>query len=58
MEEALRRSGAAVSFADLGKSRDEATDALLNALFIRGRYTILDLASDLGILQEAGEKIL
>jgi glycerol-1-phosphate dehydrogenase [NAD(P)+] len=58
VEEALRRSGAAVSFADLGKSRDEATDALLNALFIRGRYTILDLASDLGILQEAGEKIL
>jgi glycerol-1-phosphate dehydrogenase [NAD(P)+] len=58
VEDALRESGAPVSYTDLGKSKDEATDTLLNALFIRGRYTILDLASDLNILQEAGEKIL
>jgi glycerol-1-phosphate dehydrogenase [NAD(P)+] len=58
VEDALRRSGAPVRYTGLGKSRDEATDALLNALFIRGRYTILDLASDLNILQEAGDEIL
>jgi glycerol-1-phosphate dehydrogenase [NAD(P)+] len=58
VEDALRHCGAPVSFSELGKSRDETTDTLLNALFIRGRYTILDLASDLNILQEAGEKIL
>jgi len=58
VEDALRKSGSAARYTDLGKSRDEAVDALLNALFIRGRYTILDLASDLGILEEAGEKLL
>ena len=58
VEEALVKSGSASTYADLGKSRDEALDMLLNARYIRGRYTILDLAHDLGILEEAAERIL
>ena len=58
VEEALVKSGSATTCADLGKSRDDALDALINARYIRGRYTILDLAHDLGILEEAAERIL
>jgi glycerol-1-phosphate dehydrogenase [NAD(P)+] len=58
VEEALRKSGSATTYEDLGKSRDEALDMLLNARYIRGRYTILDLAHDLGILDDAAEIIL
>ena len=58
VEEALVKSGSASTYADLGKSRDDALDALINARYIRGRYTVLDLAHDLGILEEAAERIL
>jgi len=33
-------------------------DSLRNATLIRGRYTILDLANDLGIMDKAVETIL
>jgi glycerol-1-phosphate dehydrogenase [NAD(P)+] len=58
VERALKQSGSAVDFPGLGKSRDDAVDTLLNARYIRGRYTILDLAADLGILEEAASNIL
>jgi glycerol-1-phosphate dehydrogenase [NAD(P)+] len=58
VEEALLKSGSASTYADLGKSRAEALDMLINARYIRGRYTILDLAHDLDILEEAAEHIL
>jgi glycerol-1-phosphate dehydrogenase [NAD(P)+] len=58
VKEALSKSGAAVTYAHLGKSREEVADSLLNAPFIRSRYSILDLANDLGIMQTAVEKIL
>jgi glycerol-1-phosphate dehydrogenase [NAD(P)+] len=58
VEAALVRSGSAAVYGDLGKSRDETLDALLNAIYIRGRYTVLDLAKDLGILDTAVEKVL
>jgi glycerol-1-phosphate dehydrogenase [NAD(P)+] len=58
IEEALRKSGAAHTFAHLGKTRDEVIDSLRNATLIRGRYTILDLANDLGIMEKAVETIL
>ena len=58
VERALVKSGSAATFSDLGKRRDDALDALINARYIRGRYTILDLAYDLGILEEAAHRIL
>ncbi len=58
VEHALKKSGSAAHYSDLGKSREDALDALLYARFIRGRYTLLDLASDLGILEKAARKVL
>jgi glycerol-1-phosphate dehydrogenase [NAD(P)+] len=57
VERALKVSGTATSYRDLGKKRDEVVDVLYNALYIRGRYTILDLIVDLGLLEEAIEII-
>jgi glycerol-1-phosphate dehydrogenase [NAD(P)+] len=56
VEIALKKSGSAVHYTDLGKTRDDAIDALVHARLIRGRYTILDMANDLGILREAAGK--
>ena len=58
VERALKQAGCAVSYKDLGKSRGEAFDALVHARFIRGRYTILDLLLDLGVLEQASQAIL
>jgi glycerol-1-phosphate dehydrogenase [NAD(P)+] len=58
VHEALERCGAAFSYLDLGLTRDEAHDAIVNARFIRDRYTILDLAADLGILEETAGKVV
>ena len=48
-------------FAEIGISAGELLDACLHAREIRARYTVLDLASDLGVLEplvrEAIEKI-
>jgi len=56
VENALQKSGSAVHYSDLGKTREEALDALIHARLIRGRYTILDMAHDLGVLEEAAGK--
>ena len=58
VEEALKKGGAAVYYSHLGKTKDEVACDLRNAMFIRGRYTALDLAKDLDILDEAAVKIL
>ena len=58
VQRALKSSGAPVSYKELGKTRDEAVNALLYARFIRGRYTILDLLADLGILEEASRAVI
>jgi glycerol-1-phosphate dehydrogenase [NAD(P)+] len=58
IENALRASGAAAAYQDLGFDREQARDAVMNARFIRGRYSILDLAADIGILEEGAEAIL
>jgi glycerol-1-phosphate dehydrogenase [NAD(P)+] len=58
VEQALMSSGAPVSYRDLGKTREDAVNALLYARFIRGRYTILDLLADLGVLEEASRAVL
>lgn len=58
VEEALKKSGAAVYYSHLGKTTHEVACDLRNAMLIRGRYTALDLAKDLDILDEAAVKIL
>jgi glycerol-1-phosphate dehydrogenase [NAD(P)+] len=47
----LIRAGAPVRFADIGVAPSGARDALLHARFVRARYTVLDLAADLGVLR-------
>jgi glycerol-1-phosphate dehydrogenase [NAD(P)+] len=58
VQQALEASGAASRFQDLGMSRDQALDALMHARLIRWRYTILDLAADLGLLEGMAQKLL
>jgi len=58
VEKALEKSGAPFHYRDIGKKKDEVVDTLLHAFLIRGRYTILDLACDLGVMGEAVESIL
>ncbi len=58
VENALKKGGAAAYYNDLGKTKEEVYDSLLNARLMRGRYTILDLASDLDILDKAASKIM
>jgi glycerol-1-phosphate dehydrogenase [NAD(P)+] len=58
VERALRQAGAPTSYTEIGKTRDDAIDTILHAKYIRGRYTILDLLSDLGILEQAAEAVL
>jgi len=57
VERALRVSGAAVNYRDLGKKRDYVVDALYNAYYIRGRYSVLDLIIDLDLIEEVAEII-
>lgn len=54
----LQRAGAPVRFADLGVAPAAARDALRSARYVRRRYTILDLAADLGWLDEAMDEAL
>lgn len=58
VERALKRCGAPVSYEELGKTKREAQDALLYARYIRGRYTVLDLLADFGVLDRAVGAIL
>lgn len=51
LREALRRAGAPTTPADLGLSEDRVHRALLVAREIRSRYTVLDLAAEVGLLE-------
>jgi glycerol-1-phosphate dehydrogenase [NAD(P)+] len=48
----LSQAGAPVRFSDLGVDRGLARSALIYGRYVRGRYTLLDLAAELGRLQE------
>ena len=48
----LQSAGGAVSYKDLGIAREQFIAATLNARYIRARYTILDLAADIGLLDQ------
>lgn len=54
----LEAAGCPVSFADLGVSAARARRAILRAKDIRGRYTILHLAWDLGLLEQWTDEAL
>ena len=56
LEKALRESGAPVSFSKLGITRAGLRSAILHAREIRGRYTVLDLAYDVGMLEDFAEE--
>jgi glycerol-1-phosphate dehydrogenase [NAD(P)+] len=58
VEKALQESGACSHYTHLGKRKDEVCADVRDAILIRGRYTLLDLADDLGILGEAAERVL
>jgi hypothetical protein len=54
----LIRAGAPVRFADIGVSTVQSRHALLLARFVRARYTILDLAAELGVLESWVDDLL
>ncbi|MBI4575839.1 MAG: sn-glycerol-1-phosphate dehydrogenase [Planctomycetes bacterium] len=51
VREALAAAGCPTRAEDLGVTGEELEDAILHAREIRGRYTVLDLADDLGLLE-------
>jgi glycerol-1-phosphate dehydrogenase [NAD(P)+] len=48
---ALRAAGAFTEPSELGLSADQMREAMLNARYLRSRYTVLDLAADVGMLE-------
>lgn len=54
----LIRAGAPVRFADIGLSTTQSRHALLLSRFVRARYTILDLAAELGVLESWVDDLL
>lgn len=56
LAEDLRLAGAPTDFASIGLPRDRVRELVLGARHMRDRFTVLDLAADLGSLEElAGE---
>jgi len=54
----LQTIGAPTNAPDLGWSNDELRNAYRWARYMRSRYTILDLAADLGVLEDTSEEVL
>ncbi|OIN96742.1 hypothetical protein AUJ66_05420 [Candidatus Desantisbacteria bacterium CG1_02_38_46] len=52
LRKALKDAGAPRAFSKFGVSKKDIEKAILHAREIRGRYTVLDLADDLGVLEE------
>ncbi len=52
IEKALKDAGAKTDYSQINLTRDEFVKAVLMASTMRSRYTVLDLAEDLGILEE------
>jgi len=57
LRKVLEAAGAAVFYRDLGLKREQFVEAVLNARYIRARYTILDLAAGLGVLERFAEEL-
>lgn len=58
MAQALHRAGAPFAASDIGLTRAHLRRSILNARFIRSRYTLLDLLDELGLLDRAVDAIL
>jgi glycerol dehydrogenase-like iron-containing ADH family enzyme len=58
IREVLLAAGAPTTVHELGISVEELRTAFLQAKDIRGRYTVLDFAHDLGVLEAMGEEVL
>ncbi len=55
---ALQAAGAPTTAAELGVSRDEARELFVVSRDMRARYTVLDLAWDLGLLESMRDEVL
>jgi glycerol-1-phosphate dehydrogenase [NAD(P)+] len=58
LREVLRAAGAPTTIRELGISVVELRNAFLYARDIRGRYTVLDFAQDLGVLERLCDDVL
>ena len=58
IRDVLRAAGAPTTIRELGISAEELRTAFLHARDIRGRYTVLDFAQDLGVLAEYCDEVL
>jgi len=58
MREHLLRGGAPTTLAEVGRTREEALTAVMWARAMRSRYTCLDLAAEIGALDEWAEDII
>jgi glycerol-1-phosphate dehydrogenase [NAD(P)+] len=58
IREPLRQAGVPLSLEAVKRTRAEAIEALVKGPQYRSRYTMLDLAWELGILPGAAEEIL
>ena len=58
LRDALLRAGAPTTAAQAGLTAQEVRDAFLRARYIRSRYTVLDLAADLGLLDSRADEVL
>ena len=54
----LRDARCPTHFSDIGVERELAYETIMNARYIRGRLTILDIADELGVLEEVANEIL
>jgi glycerol-1-phosphate dehydrogenase [NAD(P)+] len=54
----LSAAGAPTTVGELGISAEELRTAFVHARNIRGRYTVLDFAHDLGVLEELCQEVL
>lgn len=55
---AYRAGGVPTRAPEVGVPREELRDALIYARHIRDRYTVLDLAADLGLLEDLAEELV
>ena len=58
LRDALAAAGAPTTIGQLGIPPAELRDAFIHAREIRGRYTVLDLAFDLGMLEDLRDEVI
>lgn len=54
----LQDAGCPVHFPEIGVDNELAYQTIMNARYIRGRLTVLDIADELGILKEVTNEVL